>query len=299
VTTGTTIRKLVLLLALWQVATGAQVFAQAMGPNAPSADDAKRNAKPSILDQVGIDQKLGAQVPLDLKFRDEFGKEVALGSFFQSKRPVLLALVYYDCPMLCNQVLNGMASALSVLKFNAGNEFDILAVSFDPRDTPKSAAAKKEVYLKRYRRIGADQGSHFLTGQPAAIAALTKTVGFRYAWDDHTKQFAHSSALILLTPQGKVAQYYYGIEYSPKDMRLGMIEASNEKIGTLADQIILYCFHYDPTTGKYGAVIMAFIRLGGILTVLAVGMFVVISLRRENRDGGDRHDPLNLGRATR
>lgn len=277
--------------------TSAPIFGQAMGPMPPSASDSQRNSKPSILDQVGIDQELGAQLPLDLKFRDEFGKEVALGSYFKSNRPVLLALVYYDCPMLCNQVLNGMASALAVLKFNAGNEFDVLAVSFDPRDTPKSAAAKKEAYLKRYRRPAAELGSHFLTGQPAAIAGLTKSVGFRYVWDDHTKQFAHSSALILLTPQGKVAQYYYGIEYSPKDMRLGMIEASNEKIGNLADQIVLYCFHYDPTTGKYGAVIMAFIRLGGILTVLAMGTFIVISVRREGRARSTQHDPLHTGRA--
>ena len=278
--------------------TSVPLFGQAMGPMAPSASDSQRNSKPSILDQVGIDQKLGAQVPLDLKFRDEFGKEVQLGSLFKSSRPVLLALVYYDCPMLCNQVLNGMASALAVLRFNAGNEFDVLAVSFDPRDTPKSAAAKKEAYLKRYRRPAADLGSHFLTGEPAAIAALTRSVGFRYVWDDHTKQFAHASALILLTPQGKVAQYYYGIEYSPKDMRLGMIEASNEKIGNLADQIVLYCFHYDPTTGKYGAVIMAFVRLGGILTILSMGMFIVISIRREGRFRSHQPDPLNTGRAT-
>src|SRR5947209_20188672 len=260
---------------------------QAMGPMPPSASDSQQNSKPSILDQVGIDQKLGAQVPLNTKFRDELGREVPLGSFFKSNRPVLLALVYYDCPMLCNQVLNGMASALSVLKFTAGNQFDVLAVSFDPRDTPKSAAARRTSYLMRYRRPGAELGSHFLTGQPEAIAALTKAVGFRYVWDEHTKQFAHSSALILLTPQGKVAQYYYGIEYSPKDMRLGMIEASNEKIGNLADQIVLYCFHYDPTTGKYGAVIMAFVRIGGLLTVLALGMFVVIAVRREGHAGGD------------
>ena len=279
----------VLVLGAMSAISALPVFAQAMGPMAPSAADNQRNAKPSILDQVGIDQRLGAQVPLELKFRDELGKEVALGSYFKGTRPVLLALVYYDCPMLCNQVLNGMASALSVLKFSAGNEFDVLAVSFDPHDTPKSAAARRQSYLTRYHRPSADEGTHFLSGEPAAIASLTKTVGFRYAWDEHTKQFAHSSALILLTPQGKVAQYYYGIEYSPKDMRLGMIEASNEKIGNLADQIILYCYHYDPTTGKYGAVIMAFIRIGGVLTMLALGTFIVISVRREGHANSTAH----------
>jgi protein SCO1/2 len=284
------IRRFILALAV-SLLGSTLAIGQAMGPLPPSSNDAQQNSKPSILDQVGIDQKLGAQVPLNTKFRDELGREVPLGSFFKSNRPVLLALVYYDCPMLCNQVLNGMASALSVLKFTAGNEFDVLAVSFDPRDTPKSAAARRASYLLRYRRQGADAGSHFLTGQPESIAALTKSVGFRYVWDEHNKQFAHSSALILLTPQGKVAQYYYGIEYSPKDMRLGMIQASNEKIGNLADQIVLYCFHYDPTTGKYGAVIMAFVRIGGVLTVLALGMFVFISVRREGHGGGNQQPP--------
>jgi protein SCO1 len=183
--------------------------------------------------------------------------------------------------MLCNQVLNGMTSALQVLKFNTGKEFDVVAVSFDPRETPELALAKRKTYLDRYKRPGAETGWHFLTGQKDAIDALTKTVGFRYSWDDKSNQFAHASALILLTPEGKVAQYYYGIEYSPKDMRLGIIEASNEKIGNVADRLLLFCYHYDPMTGKYGALVMRLVRIGGILTMVVLGGFIALSVRRE------------------
>jgi protein SCO1/2 len=183
--------------------------------------------------------------------------------------------------MLCNQVLNGMTGALETLKFNAGREFDVLAVSFDPRETPELAAAKRKTYLDRYKRPGTENGWHFLTGQKPAIDALTKAVGFRYTWDDKTKQFAHASALTLLTPNGKVAQYYYGIEYSPKDMRLGIIEASNEKIGTVSDQLLLYCYHYDPMTGKYGAAILNIVRAGGVLTLALLAGFIFVSVKKE------------------
>ncbi len=239
------------------------------------------NTRPRVLEKVGIDQRLGEFVPLDLKFKDEQGQDVQLGRYFHQKRPVVLALVYYDCPMLCNQVLNGMTSALGVLKFNTGQEFDVVAVSFDPRETPGLAAAKRDVYLNRYKRPGADKGWHFLTGSQESITALTQAVGFHYVWDEQTSQFAHGSGLMLLTPEGKLAQYYYGIEYSPKDMRLGIIEASQEKIGTVVDQMLLYCYHYDPTTGKYGLIAMRAMRIGGALTVLALGTFMVVSFRRE------------------
>jgi protein SCO1/2 len=239
------------------------------------------NTRPAVLQKVGIDQRLGEFVPLDLKFKDEQGSDVKLGQFFHQKRPVVLALVYYDCPMLCNQVLNGMTSALGVLKFNTGQEFDVVAVSFDPRETPELAAAKKQVYVNRYKRPGAEKGWHFLTGSQDSIAALTQAVGFHYAWDEQTSQFAHGSGLMLLTPEGKLAQYYYGIEYSPKDMRFGIIEASQEKIGTVVDQMLLYCYHYDPTTGKYGFIAMRALRIGGALTVLALGTFIIVSFRRD------------------
>jgi protein SCO1/2 len=258
-----------------------------VGGNMNTSADVQQNTRPAVLTNVGIDQRLGEQVPLDLKFKDEDGKEVALGKYFNQKRPVILALVYYDCPMLCTQVLNGMTSALGVLKFTAGKEFDVLAVSFDPRETPEIAAAKKKTYLQRYRRPGSEQAWHFLTGSQESITALTKAVGFRYAWDEKTQQFAHASALMLVTPDGRLAQYYYGIEYSPKDMRLGMIEASQEKIGNVADELILFCFHYDPMTGKYGAIAMNFVRAGGVLTVLVLVGFVFVSVRRESH--GDTH----------
>ena len=224
-----------------------------MNGNIASSADMRQNTRPSVLTQVGIDQRLGEQLPLDLKFKDEYGKDVVLGNYFNQGRPVLLALVYYDCPMLCTQVLNGMTSALGVLKFTSGKEFDVLAVSFDPRETPEIAAAKKKTYIGRYRRAGAEQSWHFLTGSQPSITALTKAAGFRYMWDEKTQQFAHASALILVTPDGRLAQYYYGIEYSPKDMRLGMIEASKQHIGNVADELILFCYHYDPGTGKYSA----------------------------------------------
>ena len=259
----------------------ASVSALAQLKNPEPFDRGNRNQQPAIFDQIGIDQKLGAQAPLDLRFKDENGKDVQFGAYFNQKRPVILALVYYDCPMLCNQVLNGMTSALQVLKFNAGKEFEVVAVSFDPRETPELALAKRQTYLDRYKRAGAESGFHFLTGQKEAIDALTKTVGFRYSWDDKSNQFAHASALILLTPEGKVAQYYYGIEFSPKDMRLGIIEASNEKLGNVADRLLLYCYHYDPMTGKYGALVMRMVRIGGILTMVVLGGFIVFSVRRE------------------
>jgi protein SCO1 len=269
-------------ILLFAAATLLPVSGQKIGGNMRSVDDVRQtNTRPTVLEQVGIDQRLGESIPLDLKFTDEAGREVRLADYFHHQRPVLLALVYFDCPMLCNQVLNGTTSALGVLKFNAGTEFDVLAVSFDPRETPEMAAAKKKVYIDRYKRPGAERGWHFLTGDETSIAALTKAVGFRYVWDEKTTQFAHASGVMLLTPEGKLAQYYYGIEYSARDLRLGMIEASQEKIGNVVDQMLLYCYHYDPTTGKYGFIAMRAMRIGGALTVLALGTFMVVSFRRD------------------
>jgi protein SCO1/2 len=273
------VKAALLVLALASLAS-AQGISRAENENSTSN---ARNSRPSILQQVGIDQRIGQVLPLDAHFTDEYGKDVTLGSYFHHGKPVLLALVYYDCPMLCDQVLNGMASSLNVLRFDAGKEFEVLAVSFDPRETPKLALEKKEMYLKRYKRAGAEQGWHFLTGQPESIKKITEAAGFHYVWDNNTNQFAHSSAVILITPEGRVAQYYYGIEYSPKDMRLGIIEASKEKLGTVVDSVILYCYHYDPTTGKYGAVVMNLVRLAGLVTVLLMGGLIGFSLYRESR----------------
>src|SRR6476620_3433069 len=236
------------------------------------------NVRPPGLQNVGIEQHLDEQIPADLSFRDETGKPVRLGDYF-GKKPAILNLVYYYCPMLCGEVLSGLESALRVLKFDVGKEFDVLTVSFDPRETPDMAAKKKAEFLKRYGRAGAAEGWHFLTGPHESIDALTKAAGFQYQYDPKTGQFAHATAIALLTPDGKIAQYYYGVEYAPKDLRLGLIQASENKIGTLADQVLLYCYHYDPTTGKYGAIISRVLKLAGIATLLGLGILMTVLIR--------------------
>ena len=237
------------------------------------------SAIPPGLEGVGIDQRLDQQIPLDLAFRDEAGRAVRLGDFF-GKRPVLLALVYYDCPMLCTQVLNGLVSAVNVLSFDAGREFDVVAVSFDPREKPADASAKKTAYLSRYKHPGAEAGWHFLTGDAPAIAALTKAAGFRYRYDAEKEQFAHASALYVLTPGGKISRLFFGIEYAPRDLRLGLVEAAGSRIGTPVDQVLLFCFHYDPKSGKYGAAIMNIVRLCGAATVLVLVASMWLMSRR-------------------
>lgn len=236
--------------------------------------------KPRDLEDVRIDQNLDEQLPLDALFRDENGNEVRLGSYFGSK-PVVLAFVYYTCPMLCNQVLNGMTSGLDVLKaFSIGKEFEVVTVSFDPRETPELARQKKETYINWYKREGAAEGWHFLTGDQANIDRLTEAAGFHYKWDEKTSQFIHASGIMIVTPDGKLARYFYGIEYAPKDLRLGLVEASAGKIGSPVDQLLLYCYHYDPASGRYGAAVMNIMRLGGAATVIAIiAMFIVFRMR--------------------
>ena len=252
----------------------------------PSSDGSTSNQRPPILQQVGIDQHLNEQLPLNLHFRDEAGKEVALGDYF-NKRPVILSLVYYRCPMLCGEVLNGLTSSLNVVNFDMGRDFDVLSVSIDPRETPDVAAKIKEVYLRRYSRHSAtsQQGWHFLTGNQDQIDQLAKAVGFHYVYDPRINQYAHASGIQVVTPDGRLSQYYYGIEYSPKDLRLGLIEASKNHIGTVVDKLILYCYHYDPTTGHYGAIAMRVLRISGIVTVLLLGGFIITMARRDVRAG--------------
>lgn len=235
-----------------------------------------------LLKDVGIDQHLNGQVPLDLAFMDENGRDVKLGSLFNGK-PVLLALVYYQCPMLCSEVLNGTAGALETMKFDASKDFNVIVVSFDPSDTPAQAIDKKQDFLTRYRRANDESGIHFLTGRHEEIAALTKAVGFKYVWDPEINQFAHAAAITILTPEGRISRYLYGIEYSPRDLELALVEASANKIGTAVDQALLFCYHYDPETGKYGVAIMNLVRLGGLLTLAAVGLFIGLTVRRERR----------------
>jgi protein SCO1/2 len=235
-----------------------------------------------ILAGVGLEQRLGEALPLDVQFKDESGTVVPLRTYF-GQRPVVLALVYYECPMLCNQVLNGLSKSLRALEFTAGHEFEVVVVSFDPRETPALAAEKKANYLARYGRPGAEQGWHFLTGPQQSIDALTAAVGFRYRYDPKSAQYAHASGIMLSTPDGRLARYYYGIDYPTRDLRLGIVEASQERIGSPVDQILLLCFHYDPSTGKYSLAVMRLVQAAGAATVLSLGGFMFFALRRERR----------------
>ncbi len=231
-------------------------------------------ARAPILKDVGIDQLLNNQIPLNLEFKDETGRAVKLAEYFND-RPVVLSLVYYDCPQLCTQVLTGLLGTLKTLPMTPGKEFIALTVSFDPREKPELAAAKKKEYLERLKKPGVAEGWHFLTGEEASIYALTKSVGFRYLWDPVTKQYAHASGIMVLTPGGKVSRYFYGIEYAPRDLRFGVIEASEGKVGSLADQIILYCYQYDPTRGIYGLVVMRLLRIFGLITLVTLAALVL------------------------
>jgi protein SCO1 len=265
--------------ALMLVCAGTGVRAQA--PPKMQPGDGVANQKPSVLDGVGIEQRLNQQVPLDLMFNDENGQPVELKQYFGSK-PVILALVYFQCPMLCSQVQAGLVGALNgIVKFNVGRDFNVITVSFDPRDTPQTATADKKSYLSRYRREGAEQGWHFLTGRKDQIDALANAVGFHYKWDQEHQQFAHGSGIMLLTPDGRVAQYYYGIEYYPRDLQLGLIETSQGRIGSVVDKVLLYCYHYDPSQGKYGAQIFTILRISAAATVLLLGGYIVFMFRRD------------------
>ncbi len=237
-------------------------------------------ARPQALRDVEFDQKLGAQVAPDIKFRDETGKAIQLSEYFTTK-PVILMLAYYKCPHLCPLALEGLVKSLKAISFDAGKEFSVLTASIDPNDSPEIAAAKKQKYLQMYGRSGAERGWHFLTGEKESIDRLAQAVGYRYTYDAEQKQYAHSTGIVVLTPQGKISRYFYGIEYSPRDLRLSLVEASENKIGSPFDQLLLFCYHYDPTNGKYSLVIMNVLRLAGLVTALGLGACVIIMLRRE------------------
>jgi protein SCO1/2 len=271
------IRGVVLVASLLVASAG---FAQVM-----TQPDFRRT-KPPGLERVGIDQLLGEQVPLELQFRNESGQTVKLGDYFQSGRPVIVNLVYYQCPMLCGEVLQGMSAAAKVLKFTPGKEYEIVTVSIDPREGPDLATAKKQSVMERLGRPGAEKGWQFLVGDQPNIDALAKSIGWHYQYDPKTNQFAHAAGIVLVTPEGKIAQYYYGVEYSARDLRLGVVEASQNKVGSLADQVLLFCYHYDPRTGKYGAVVTNIVRLGGALTVFILGGFLIVLYRHEPRAKG-------------
>jgi len=257
----------------------------------PGIVSSPASVRPPYLQNVGIEQHLDAQVPPDLTFVDDAGRTVKLGDYF-GKKPLILNLVYYNCTMLCGEALAGLTEALKSVKFDIGKEFEIVTVSFNPQETPAIAAAKKKDYIARYGRAGAADGWHFLTGPPKSINGLTKAVGFQYQYDPQKNQYAHATAIMVLTPQGHISRYFYGVEFPPKDLRMGLVEASEGKIGNAVDQVLLYCYHYDPQTGKYGAVINNILRLGGAITILilAAMLFVLIRLeqiaaRRASRQG--------------
>jgi protein SCO1/2 len=245
------------------------------------------NGIPDALKKVGIEQRLGESLPLAVEFRDENGQAVRFGDYFNKGRPVVLALVYYECPMLCNQVLNGLTGSLKGVSLEAGTDFDVIAISFDAKefDKPELAKNKKASYIERYGRLGAEKGWHFLTGKQESIDAITQAAGFSYEWDEKSNQFAHASAIMIVNPDGKLSRYFYGIDYSPKDVKFGLIESADNKIGSVADKLLLYCFHYDPSTGKYGFAILNGLRLTAIATLLGMGLMGFVFWRRNKRKG--------------
>jgi protein SCO1 len=272
---ATQIERAVALVALGLAFLPAPSQAQLQGP----VQDI--GVRPSLLKEVGIDQKLNQSIPLDLVFRDEHGRQVRLGEYFGQK-PVILSMVYYNCPMLCTQVLNGLESSLKLIPMDIGKQFNVVTVSIDPTERPVLAEAKQALYTGLYGRPGVVNGWHFLTGDEQQIRQLANALGFRYAYDPDSKQFAHASAIMLLTPEGKISRYFYGIQFPSRDMRLGLVEASEGKIGTPVDQVLLFCYHYDPSTGKYGLLISRLIQLAGAVTVLAIASLILVLYRKEH-----------------
>ncbi len=288
---------LTLIAAMMFIAGGSSVLAQKnehynsplYSPRKydPSKSTETAEGLPTPLKQVGIEQKLGEQVPVDAVFKNSDGEQVRLGDLLNQGRPVILALVYYECPMLCNQVLNGLTGTLKGIGFDAGKEFDVIAISFDAseNDKPELARNKKAGYMDRYGRPGTENGWHFLTGDQAAIDAITGSVGFSYEWDEKSAQFAHASGIILLTPEGTVSRYFYGIDYAPRDVKLGLVESADNKVGGVTEQLLLYCFHYDPSTGKYGFAVLSALRATAVATLIGMGIMGFIFWRRGRKKG--------------
>ncbi len=259
------------------------LLAQGRGPMSGGIISPPANVRPPGLQFVGVEQHLNAEVPADLQFKDELGNPVKFGAYFGHGRPVILNLGYYQCPMLCGELLQGLVGSMKALTFNLGKDFDVVTVSFDPHETVEMAAEKKRDMMKRYGRPNSENGWHFLTGEASQIDALTKAVGFQYQFDPNTQQYAHATTIVVLTPDRRIAEYFYGVEFSPKDLRLGLVQASQGKIGNIADTVLLYCYHYDPRTGKYGAIISNILKLAGLATMLILGTFMIVMFRAEKR----------------
>ena len=251
-----------------------------------SRPSSAQQGPPPILREVSIAQRLNEAIPPEIIFRDENGKAVRFGDYF-GKKPIVLSLVYFDCPALCTEVLNGELRTMKAITLDLGKDFDAITVSFEPKDTPELAKAKRDVYAGQYGRPGARENWHFLTGDQASVDALTQAAGFHYAYDSASRQYAHAAAILVLTPNGRIARYFYGVQYPARDFRLGLVEASEGKIGTPTDHALLYCYQYDPATGKYGLIVMNVVRAAGVLTVLVLGIFMFVMFRRErNHPGG-------------
>jgi protein SCO1/2 len=276
-----TVRHLIAIALLLTLTPARSAFAQ--GFYSQPEGKTPSSERPDVIKDVDFEQRLDAQLPLDATFRDENGRTVPLGEYFHHDKPIVLALVYYECPMLCTQVLNGMITSLKVLRPNAGRDFDVVAISFNPKEGPQLAHDKKRAYVESYGRPGTDAGFHFLTGDAASIERVTNAVGFKYKYDPKILQYAHAAGLTLLTPEGRVSRYFYGIEFAPRDVQFGLMDASKLKIGTLTEKVTFLCYHYDPATGKYGLVVTRLIQAGGALTIAAMGAFWFVMLRRERR----------------
>lgn len=284
-----TIRKIALALSLVAFAFGgasavrAQVSDYGQKRMGPIRDEA-----PELLKRVVITQKLNTQIPLNLQFRDETGKAVTLSDYF-GQRPSILALVYYQCKMLCPEEIDGLVGALEMVKFNPGKDFNLIFVSIDPTETPAMAAKEKAYYVKRYGRPATASGWHFLTGQQPSIDALAAATGYGYTRvpgpDGKMTQFAHASSIEILTPTGKLAQYYLGVEYAPRDLQLGLVDASDGKIGTPVDEILTYCYHYNPLLNRHDLVIARIVQAGCLLTMLLLGTYMFVNFRRDIRNG--------------
>jgi protein SCO1/2 len=275
------LRALRVFVCLAPFALGSGIaFAQPGAPLSVPPPGKAASERLPILKQAGLDQKIDAAVPLDIALTDENGRDVKIGDYF-GKKPVVLAMVYYECPMLCTQVLNGLYASLLTMNLDAGKDFDVVVVSFDSKETPALAAEKKKAYLERYRRAGAEAGTHYLTGREDQVRRLGDAIGFHYVYDPKINQFAHPAVITVLTPAAHVSRYLLGIEYAPRDLRLALVEASNGQVGTAVDQVLLYCYHYDPIDGKYGLAVINLVRLGGVLTVAGLGAFILVALRRE------------------
>ena len=243
------------------------------------------NLKPEQLKEVSFRQRLDQTLPLDATFKDEYGRDVTLGKYFGGERPVILAFVYYRCPMLCTQVMNGLSASMRALTgaLEAGNDFDVVLVSFDPNDSPSDALEKKRLHLEYWRQEHKSGAWHLLTGDEESIKRVTSAAGFTYQWDPVTGQFAHASGVLVVTPQGKLSRYFYGVEYSPKELRMALVESGEGRIGSAIDELLLFCYHYDPVNGRYGAAVMNLVRAGGVLTLVAMATYFMVSRRRDPR----------------